>query len=805
MKWGETMPEYDYGNHVPSYSGGEITRRTSGRMRRLRERKGQSSSTESSHETVEKKLKELNWDSEVEFDREKSELQYQPPQQDEKTSLQPEPEHLLETPTPTSEQKIAALFDSGEQIYQQKDYQSAYDIFTSVVSQQPENQLALFYLGVSAAETGRHIEAISITDSLIEMGSRTVQAYYFQAKSYEALGQLDKARLAYQEASNEFPDAIKAFMRLEQQRLIDKFSSEPTPIEEESKTSSKKNTPHKSSKQSTSSNKTKETKTATDSVKSKSNRSVNRQRFDTTFNQSGKPTHYQREDTTFNQSGKPSKAVETKLAQTANKQVKTETTETQQLNVAELNNVEKLTEAVTRSASALPQEIASELLAIFTPATLATMVSVFAVYIAAHSVGIGQAMDIGMLIAGGIFFGLDAFTIFKDIAGFANAVNAETESDLDKAGQHLASAIAKIGVDAVMTLLTKKVADEVGKTIDHVNQVDEVHAHSDNTNSRRASDADNTNARRNEPSLIDEASDSQFLSQLDEATRNSIDQSLSGLTPVQKQQYLDVIAGDIDKGQKLLEFQNFGSAERFRNVLNAIDSVDDVERLKRVFNEDYFSSLSEGNKKRYQKLLEDVANETLDSNSPTFKERLEVLDEVQNIQRDVEKTVGSEIYTAKGLSEKMVVYSKYEITEISSGKTISDNVVSLSGRGMPEKINGQSPKQKIDVQGNDSRFVPTVSKKDKRLIASEEGLAKQDAERKIFIDILNQLENKTGIKFDPMNQYKGLFKGKIEVNSQAAPCEFCAEMIGNLFNNMFGDNLKVIVKYGADYTKPEGR
>ena len=30
-----------------------------------------------------------------------------------------------------------------------------------------------------------------------------------------------------------------------------------------------------------------------------------------------------------------------------------------------------------------------------------------------------------------------------------------------------------------MTLLTKKVADEVGKSIDNVNQVDEVHAHSD--------------------------------------------------------------------------------------------------------------------------------------------------------------------------------------------------------------------------------------------------------------------------------------------------------------------------------------
>ena len=91
------------------------------------------------------------------------------------------------------------------------------------------------------------------------------------------------------------------------------------------------------------------------------------------------------------------------------------------------------------------------------------MVGVLGVYIAAHATGIGQAMDIGMLIAGGIFFGLDAFTIFKDIAGFANAINATTEEELDKTGEHLASAVAKIGVDAVMTLLTKKVADEIGK------------------------------------------------------------------------------------------------------------------------------------------------------------------------------------------------------------------------------------------------------------------------------------------------------------------------------------------------------
>jgi copper chaperone CopZ len=78
-----------------------------------------------------------------------------------------------------------------------------------------------------------------------------------------------------------------------------------------------------------------------------------------------------------------------------------------------------------------------------------------------------------------IFFGIDAFTIFNDLAGFAGAINATTEADLDIAGECLASAVAKIGVDAVMTLLTSKVADEIGKGIDNVNQVDEVTASSD--------------------------------------------------------------------------------------------------------------------------------------------------------------------------------------------------------------------------------------------------------------------------------------------------------------------------------------
>ena len=64
--------------------------------------------------------------------------------------------------------------------------------------------------------------------------------------------------------------------------------------------------------------------------------------------------------------------------------------------VESLTPVEKLAEAVSRGAKALPAALAEEIKAIFTPATLASLVVVLGVYLAAHATGIGQAMDIGM-------------------------------------------------------------------------------------------------------------------------------------------------------------------------------------------------------------------------------------------------------------------------------------------------------------------------------------------------------------------------------------------------------------------------
>ena len=51
------------------------------------------------------------------------------------------------------------------------------------------------------------------------------------------------------------------------------------------------------------------------------------------------------------------------------------------------------------------------------------------------------------------------------LRGFAQFVNATTEEDLDKCGQHLASFVSTVGVDIVLGILVKKAA---GKVLDEI-------------------------------------------------------------------------------------------------------------------------------------------------------------------------------------------------------------------------------------------------------------------------------------------------------------------------------------------------
>ena len=79
------------------------------------------------------------------------------------------------------------------------------------------------------------------------------------------------------------------------------------------------------------------------------------------------------------------------------------------------------------------------------------------------------------------------------LRGFAQFVNATTEEDLDKAGQHLANFVATVGIDIVLSILVKKAAGKAKNYGDDLNSVDEVSAHSDDVTLGRVNDVNNAN------------------------------------------------------------------------------------------------------------------------------------------------------------------------------------------------------------------------------------------------------------------------------------------------------------------------
>ena len=198
----------------------------------------------------------------------------------------------------------------------------------------------------------------------------------------------------------------------------------------------------------------------------------------------------------YSRFGSNSETEENEILEIAQAPKQQEENSTPILDVANLTTVEKLVEAVNRAARHLPGEVAEDLKAILSPTAIASMAAIFAAYAASHAAGIGFIADVAFIVGGSVFLGWQIIDVVKDLIGFSQAVNATTEAELDKAGEHLASAISTVGVDIVIGLLTKKAASKIKN---RTNGIDDVASSADNVddiNAGRVDDIDNTNSNR---------------------------------------------------------------------------------------------------------------------------------------------------------------------------------------------------------------------------------------------------------------------------------------------------------------------
>jgi hypothetical protein len=115
---------------------------------------------------------------------------------------------------------------------------------------------------------------------------------------------------------------------------------------------------------------------------------------------------------------------------------------------------ERLGEVIQRTIPLVGPGVANQLKALLEPESLALMAGILAAWIASHAFGIGEIIDIILLVSGVIFIGLAVFDGVDHFIDFAFTTHkARTSADLDKAARHLAQAISILGVTTVLALL----------------------------------------------------------------------------------------------------------------------------------------------------------------------------------------------------------------------------------------------------------------------------------------------------------------------------------------------------------------
>lgn len=132
------------------------------------------------------------------------------------------------------------------------------------------------------------------------------------------------------------------------------------------------------------------------------------------------------------------------------------------LSIAQMGPSEKIEAALRRSLPMMPAEARDQIQAMLSPESLAIIVGTLIVWAGSHFFGIGEIVDIILLVAGFALLGLSAYSGAKELSHFATAaINARTEADLDRAARHFAAAVNIIGISVITALLLRRSARSV--------------------------------------------------------------------------------------------------------------------------------------------------------------------------------------------------------------------------------------------------------------------------------------------------------------------------------------------------------
>lgn len=128
----------------------------------------------------------------------------------------------------------------------------------------------------------------------------------------------------------------------------------------------------------------------------------------------------------------------------------------------EMSVQDRAAEAMRRSMPLLPADAAAVIQAMLTPESLAIIATTLVVWAGSHFFGIGEIVDVILLVVGVIALGASVFSGAQELYKFAElVVNPHQESDADAAAAHFARAVSLLGISAIQAILLRGAARPV--------------------------------------------------------------------------------------------------------------------------------------------------------------------------------------------------------------------------------------------------------------------------------------------------------------------------------------------------------
>jgi hypothetical protein len=127
------------------------------------------------------------------------------------------------------------------------------------------------------------------------------------------------------------------------------------------------------------------------------------------------------------------------------------------LDVGKMSPSERLSEILRRSESNFGPEVRQQIEQLRSPTSLAIMAGTLAVWGGSHAFGVGEGVDIALLLVGAFTIGLGIGDVLTSLYTVADtSLNGRTDADLNKGAQAFSHAVVVGGITTVSALLLHK-------------------------------------------------------------------------------------------------------------------------------------------------------------------------------------------------------------------------------------------------------------------------------------------------------------------------------------------------------------